>query len=415
VVRVITRPLDSGLQATYQADATANVAWALFGSALSGFAMVVARKAGGGAGLMAFGMMCNYVPGIMAWLTMLLARRFPLGSVIVGLRALACLGMLPCVIAPSLTTLTLGYFLVYTLGGMADAAYPTLLHAIYPRDAHTRVMSTVFGLRTLAGFLLLLALGGIMNHLSEAAAIRLLGSMAVLGVVSVAATWRFRGVRDVHPDAPEPETGHPLANREFVRYLTSLTVYGVGIVFAGVVWPMLQVDRDAFNLSYSQVGVLAGASALTLTVTYLIFSRYGVVRASNRLLALPYVLIAQYIVAAWVLLRVGLHGTAAFPWLLAGVAVTNIGAGLQGIYFHLVVNALAGGRSPLRYQATQGVIVGTRGIVAGILAWLLCQRVGLPTTAAIAAVLMLLGGALAWLSPGGAVEKAGASSQRTPT
>lgn len=390
-------------RAIFLADSTANVVWVMLLIGLQSFAMVMARRLGAGAFLLSAGSALMYLPGMLTGSLPLLCRRFPLGGVMIALRVIAGCGTLLCLCWPSLYGLAFGFAIMTIAGGWVEACYPVFVRSVYPAATHSRVMGTIFTARALAAFLWVLLLGWLISNDSPVQSIRVLGGVGVLGIVSAMLHWRFRHVREEHAEehaAAQPDARPvtpPLANREFIYYLISLTVFGAGIMFSLVATPFMQVN--AFRLSNSQVGMLVAVGMLSQMLAYIYFSRFGVARANNRLLAIPYALLAAPITVSAVLLACHLYPpfhVLPFGLLLAANVVGGIGTGLQAMYFYLVVNALAGSSSALGYQTTQQTVVGLRGVIMPFVAGIVYQHFGLLTCVVISSALILGGGVLAF-------------------
>lgn len=415
---------ESATRAIFFADAAVNGCWAVMLGVLMTLALVVARHAGANAMVIGAGVAVTYAASLCAGLLPRLCRRWPLGGVMLTLRLLSSLCLLPMLLAPSLATLELAYFGAVLLGLMADTAYPALLNAIYPRAAHTRAMGLIFTIKSIAILFMSVLAGWLLNGLSRTDGIRLLGGLMVFGLLSVALMWRFRGVREEHAggeitspkagedtgaprvgeDTSAPRAGEdtgaprlsPWRNRAFIWYLVGLTFFGSGGIVGTVAWPVLQADRAAFQLNYGQVGLLAAAASLAQMGAYLYISRLSRIHAGNRQLVLPYTLTAVNMAMCLALLLLGVRGTPAFLLLLPSLALTSVGTGLQGMYFYLVVNAMADGGSVLGYQAAQNIVVGTRGLIVPLIAGVLLKTAGLAPTAAASVALILIGATLAW-------------------
>ncbi len=391
------------MRVTLRTDAWANVVWILLFSGVQSFALVLAWRMGAGTLLISAGAALLYIPGAFTWIVPLLCRRFPLGGVMLGLRALAGAGTLACLCFPSLWGLALGFGILTIAGGWVEAVYPAFLHAVYPPNQQNRVMGLIFTARALASFGWLLLLGGVLNAVSPRNGIRVLGLMGVLGFITAAICWRFRTVQE-KPATTSPEAADglpPHANGEFIRYLISLTIYGVGIMFSLFITPILQVD--IFRLTNGQVGALAAVTMITQMFSYLFFSRYGVVHPSNRLLGFPYMMLAAPITLSAVLMLLHLYPpyhAVPFPALLAAACVGGVGTGIQGMYFYLVVNALAGSASALRYQSFQQAVVGIRGVVTPFIAGLVFAHYHALPCVLVSSLTMLGGGVAAFFLSG---------------
>ena len=238
-----------------------------------------------------------------------------------------------------------------------------------------------------------------LTHLSQDNGIRLLGAACIFGLPVAGLMWRFRHVHEApSPPPPLPEergVSGPWRNRAFIWYLIALTFFGTGGIIGTVAWPVLLADTTAFHFSYTQVGVLSAMASVAQMAAYLFVSRYIRVHADNRQLVLPYALFAVNIATCLVLLLLGVKGTAAFVVLLCSLAVSNFGVGLQGVYFYLVVNAMAGDGPVLPYQSAMNIVVGTRGLIMPAVAAALLRYAGLKPAAAISAGLIIMAAVLA--------------------
>jgi len=386
------------VRATLQTDAWSNVLWIMMFAGVQSFALVVARRLGAGTLLISAGTAVLYIPGILTWIVYLLCRRFPLGGVMIALRALAGAGTLACLFFPSLWGLALGFSMLTIAGGIIEGIYPAFLRVVYPPNQQNRAMGLIYTARALGCFCWLFLLGWVLSSVSRVNSIRVLGLLGVLGFLSAAIHWQFRGVRE-EPVTQKPNVAAaipPHANPEFIRYLISLTIYGIGIMFSLFITPILQVDM--FKLTNSQVGALAAVAMLSQMVAYMFFSRYGVIHPSNRLLGVPYMMLAAPIITSVVLVFMHLYPPYhALPFwtLLAAAVVGGIGTGIQAMYFYLVVNALAGSASALKYQTFQQTVVGLRGVITPFIAGIVYAHSGILPCILIAAAFMLAGGVAA--------------------
>ncbi len=384
-------------RADFRADALANVAWVMLLCGVQGFALVLARRLGATTLMLSAGTAMGYLPGLLTCILSPLCRHLSLGSVTILLRVLSGASLLICLLQPTLLGLAIGFSLMTIVGGLVEASYPVLVSQIYRPALQSRAMSLIYTARALAGFVWLVFLARLMSDGDSAHCIRILGLMGGLGVISAAAHWRFRSIRE---EIAQPEQtrvdNHPLKNREFMYYMTSLTVFGSGWLFAMFITPILQVN--IFKLNNGQVGMLAAVNILVQMLAYLYFSRFGVIRPCNRLLAIPYVLLGIPIFTYSVLLlfhQFPPFHPAPFWVLLVANGLGGIGVGLQAMYFYLVVNALAGGASRLRYQTFQATVNGGRGIIFPFIAGLVYAKFGLLPCVLTATVLIMLSGALA--------------------
>ena len=392
--------LDHRTRQTYRYDALGNVAGATIAAIVSTFGLVLAKRADAPIWLISFGVAGMFVPSLLAWLVPCCCRRLPVGAVILCFRLLAGLTMLPAIISPSLETFLLGYILALICIGLADYTYPALLQRLYQPEEQRVCFSFTFALRATLMLLMFLALGPILDTLSAQHGFRLLGVVCIaLAALSAGATWRFRGVRENEAAAQcDMPAASPWANPMFVRYLVILTVFGIGNAAFNVLWPIMAVNP--FGLSNAQVGLLQSLSMLSQLAAYSWFNRFGKLPRSLQSTAAIFLFYALPCVVAVGLLHSDWSQAAKYWTLLVSMVLFNFAAGIWAMYFYLLVNAMAGDGSPLPYHATQGVVVGVRGLIIPFACGAIYSRAGLEISLWLTAAFFLAASVVAVLSGG---------------
>jgi len=383
----------------YRYDALGNVAGATLAAMLSAFGLVLAKRADAPNWIVFAGVAGMFTPSLLAWMTPVLRRLFPLGGALMGLRLLAGFTLLPCVIHPSLGWFLFGYIGALILIGLGDYIYPALLCILYRAEEHRSVFSIIFATRAVLMFTLFLALGAILDRLTTYNGFRLLGCIGMaLSVISASATWRFRHIHDMPAETEEePRVGSPWANRMFIRYLIILTTFGIGNVGILVLWPILAAVT--FKFSNTEVGWFTALGMLTQLAAYSWFNRHGTVPLTLRITAGPFITYAlPCLTGAALLLWHGSHAVH-FWVLLPAMLLFNLGSGVWTMYFYLLVNKMAGPSSPLPYHAIQGTVVGVRGLVFSFLIGFFYERFGMPASLLLTAGFLLAAAVMAIMSP----------------
>lgn len=379
-------------------DALGNVAGATLSAIASTFGFVLARRADAPPFLIPFGVAAMFAPSLLAWIAPLLCRWIPLGAAIMGLRLLAGLAMIPCLLHPSLATFFTGYLVVTICIGLSDYCYPSLLKILYQADEQRRFFGVIYALRATLMLVLFLLIGSRLDHVSVMNGFRLLAlSGLLLGVLAGAFTTPFRHIRDrCVVTFTDSASKSPLANPMFVRYLVILSAFGVGNAAFLVIWPNMAVKP--FNLTNTEVGVLQALSMVSQLIAYSWFSRFGRVPRTLRPTAVLFPLYALPCFAALALMWTGgTHGVQ-FWVLLFFMVLFNFGVGIWTMYFYLLVNAMAGDDTPLPYHATQGVVVGVRGVIVPFIFGAIYHYFGLACSLWLTAGFFLLASVIAIFS-----------------
>lgn len=392
--------LSPDIRRLFKRDLLTALLWQAMVSGIFSFAVVHAKRMGAPAILVGLFVAMGFLPFSVAWVPRLLARYIVLGKLMVSLRILASISVLVAALFPTRDVLVGAALCSLFFAPLSDTVYPAIFRTVYPAKHQVALMSTLYMTKVFAGALIMLAVGRLLDVLSLQQGIVLLGSLGLLGLASVAVWWPFRHAHEselVH-EQTKAEVNPPKKNREFQLFLRAITIYGIGNCIGGFCMPVLMADKNAFAFSNSQIGVIIATGMVVQVFTSAWFTRYGRVTSSARHMGIPWVLQGMAMCASGIMLLIPGGRSVAFLPVLIGVALNNLGIGLQLCAQALMVNAMAGGASAMRYQSVQYTVIGVRGVLVPLLASWAYQYVDLSVLVWLSFVLFVSGGiaALRW-------------------
>ncbi len=395
--------LSPAVRRVFKRDMLSALLWQAMVSGIFSFAVVHAKRMGAPAILVGLFVAMGFFPFSVAWIPRLLSRYIALGKLLIGLRLLASTSVLIAALFPTRDVLVVTALFSLFFAPLSDTLYPAIFRVIYPRKHHVALMSTIYMVKVFAGALIMVIVGRLLDILSLQQGIVLLGSLGLLGLGSVVVWWPFRHAQETEilPVKEKGEVNPPKQNKEFQVFLRSITIYGIGNCIGGFCMPVLMADKNAFAFSNSQIGVIIATGLVVQVFTSAWFTRYGRVTASARHMGLPWILQGMAMFASGIMLMIPGGRSMAFIPVLIGVALNNMGIGLQLCAHALLVNAMAGEASAMRYHSVQYTVIGVRGVLVPIIASWAYQYVPLWVLVWLSFVLFVSGGvaALRWGAP----------------
>ncbi len=395
--------LSPAVRGVFKRDMLSALLWQAMVSGIFSFAVVHAKRMGAPAILVGLFVAMGFFPFSVAWIPRLLSRYIVLGKLLIGLRILASVSVLIAALFPTRDVLVVTALFSLFFAPLSDTLYPAIFRTLYPHKQQVALMSMLYMTKVFAGALIMLIVGRLLDVLSHRDGIVLLGSLGVLGLASVTVWWPFRHsheaeiTQEKHSEPINP----PGKNKEFQVLLRSITIYGIGNCMGGFCMPVLMADKQYFGFTNSQIGIIIASGLVVQVIASAWFTRYGRVTSSARHMGLPWILQGMAMFASGIMLMIPGGRSVAFVPVLIGVALNNLGIGLQLCAQALMVNAMAGAASAMRYHSVQYTVIGVRGVLVPLLASWAYPYVGLPVLVWVAFVLFVSGGvaALRWGSP----------------
>ena len=395
--------LNPDIRCLYRRDLISSLLWQAMVSGVASFAVVHAKRMGAPAILVGLFVSMGFFPYAVAAVPRFLSRFFKLGQLFLAMRILSSVIIAFAVIHPTRSVLVAtalwGLFFAY----LSDTVYPAIFKTIYPPKYQVNLMSTLYLCKVISGALVMLIVGRLLDTMNYAQGIMLLGSLGFIGLCAVSIWWPFRRFHEHEHEAhqSEGEVNPPKKNKEFQVFLRSITIYGIGNCIGGFCLPVLMADASAFAFSNSQIGVITAAGLVIQVIATAWFTRNGRVTSSARHMGWPWMLQGMGMLASGIMLVIPGGKALAFIPVLIGVSLANLGVGLQACAHSLMVNAMAGDASAMRYQSIQYTVIGVRGVLVPILASWAYQYVPLSLLVWLSFVLFVWGGAAAlrWGSP----------------
>jgi len=390
---LLDRTIPESHRATYRCDTLRVIANNIFAGLTGPFLLVTARRLGASPLLISLMVAVPFLGHIASlyWAGRMRSRaKKPFVIVPVALARIAFF-------LPLFTHSLAAYVAMVCFAGLvaviAEPAYVALLADMYPDQARAQALSrTKFeGLVfTIAAILLA---GQVMTDLYDYRWLfPIAGGIALLGQIP------FLWVREARQaDGQRPLTAAEsardtrrvlLQDAPFRRFELAFATFGVGILLAKTIYPLVLVDR--LHATNMQVGLLAIAASLVRVGGYAYWGpwidRRTPTGAIARGLALRTLVPAGYLVAAAVVPSIWIVALASLcdGWALAA----------QDLGFVNSIILLAGPQRVPRYVSIHKAQNGIRGIVTPFLAVQAKALLGWAWTFGIAAVLVALGAVL---------------------
>jgi MFS family permease len=347
------------VRSNFRIDLFSAVSGGVYTAVLVTFMPVVVRRLGGSTTDVAIVVAAPFVGHLLSPLFTYLLSGFPAVRVVAGSVTLARATFLAGVLVattPLMLAATTVAFWVISVANIA--AYTTLMHGIYPDRERAQAMANVRVGGAIAG-IFAAAVAGTFIDVVPAAIV-----FAAAALIGLPGSLAFFGVRYEGPARPSTRrsvgaiASGVWADRRYRRLLLAFTVFGVGNLMNGAVFPIMLVDH--FNASNSFIGAMIAVQSATMVVAYLIWGRV-IDRGSSIRLTLVISVVA-------ILVPIG-YIAAPDVWALVPVAVITgiVVAGGEITFFTNIVQLAPRDRIG-EYAAAQSLLMGLRGTAAPFLA-----------------------------------------------
>jgi MFS family permease len=383
-------------------EAGASLAYGVFFAAGPAFLLVVLRRLGATADVLALYITLTYVGSIVASLSVVALRHWRPLRLSIFCWAIGRAMFLPMALVTGPEAMLVLMTLFWVAESFPAPAYARLMQSLYPVEYRGRAMAAV----RLGMVLAVIVATPLAGWMLDAAGHRTLLPLAgIIGVVAALGFSRLRVPDEAPAAVAVTQAVSPLGilrrNPRFSVYLLGLTLFGFGNIIGAPLYPLVQVDR--LELSYTQIGYLTLAQSLCWLLGFLAWGRLVDRHSAMRVMVFSAVFAAlvpwTYIWAEsfWTLLPAFI----AQGFVQAGfdVGVTNVGI------------ELAEPGRVVEYSALQNLVVGMRGLVAPMLgAGLLASGMPDRTIFAIGSLLVVMSCLTFWLTTSIARQPVAASA-----
>jgi MFS family permease len=275
------------------------------------------------------------------------------------------------------------------LGAISGQAYSTFVQVAYPREFRGQALGVIRAAGALLAIGVFPLTGFLFARIGYPA---MFAAAAVFGIA--ASLWQARlatlslGRASLHEDPrPRPIHGAVRDDRRFARILAAAFLFGLGIWLMIPLAPLMQVD--VLHASTLHLGIAAACASTCGLFAVGYWGRSVDRRSSVAVLRTVYMLgiVTPQLYLAGFALRT--------PWLVLGPSMVDsfVSSGLD-IVANLAVIDVAGRQSG-QYIGIYQTLAGVRGVIGPFLgAWLL-HHLGIHSAFVAAAVVMMMGAALA--------------------
>jgi MFS family permease len=322
------------------------------------FIPIVLRRSGASAEQIAYYFAITTLGMLTTNISMWLMRRFGMRPIVQICWLLGRGVFLFTAVAFNATSLLVIFTIFWVFETWPTPAYVQTIQEIYPIEQRGRILAAVrAGLVALSLILTPLA-GWVLDQWGY----RVLLPFAGLSGIGSSLIF-FSLMKKTSPVSIGPKAGS-MSSFEILRhdsrmriYLTSLFLFGLGLLMPSPLFPIIQADR--LNLSYSAIGLLGFVQSLFWFLGYVfgghIVDRLGGFRSLQIVFAINAVVILPYIWAT--------EGWMLIPSFIAAGLVTA-GADLTILY---TISQLAGPEKTPSYAALNSTVAGFRGLLGPLL------------------------------------------------